>query len=105
MRNLIIITCLGLILVSAVIQKDWPDLTKKEDLKALGIGKIVEKDKCIITKIILEEVNDYSIVYIKNESLHDIAIDKISRIEFKETKWGPLKIEFKDGKPRITLFE
>ena len=54
MRNLIIITCMGLLLVSAVIQKDWPDLSKKEDLKALGTGKIVETDKCIITKIILE---------------------------------------------------
>lgn len=29
MRNLIIITCMGLLLVSAVIQKDWPDLSKK----------------------------------------------------------------------------
>ncbi len=105
MRQLIIIACFGLLLVSAVIQKPWPDLSKKEDLKTLGMGRIVETDGSIFTKIILEEVNDYSIVYIKNESLHDMAIDKINRMEFNNTKWGPLKIEFNNGKPIFSLLD
>jgi len=80
-----------------------PDLSKKEDLRALGIGKIVEKDGSIITKINLEEVNDNGIVYKKDESLHDIAIGDIRKIEFLKTPWGSLEIIFIDGKPKINL--
>lgn len=105
MRNLIILSFISLILLSAEIKSDWPNLSKKEDLKALGTGKIIEKDKSIITKVILEEVTENAIVYIKNESLHDIAIEQIARIEFRETKWGPLKISFPNNKPRITRLE
>lgn len=105
MRNLTIVSFMAVIFLSAYTSKDLPDLSKKEDLKALGTGKIVEKDRSVITRIILEEVNENAVVYIKNESMHDIAIDQIARIEFRETKWGPLKIEFPNNKPRITKLE
>lgn len=105
MKNVIVLTVIWLLSLSSGNLKNGPDLSKKEDLKALGFGKIFETDKTITTKIMLEEVNDYYIVYIKNESLHDMAMDRISRIEFYETKWGPVKIEFPDNKPKIILLD
>ena len=55
MRYLIILSFIWLVSLSAGVQSSFPDLTKKEDLKALGVGKIIEKDRSIITKITLEE--------------------------------------------------
>lgn len=105
MKNVIVLTAIWLLSLSMGNIKSGPDLTKKEDLKALGFGKIFEADKTITTRIMLEEVADYYIVYIKNESLHDMAMDRINRIEFYETKWGSVKIEFPHNKPTITLLD
>lgn len=82
-------------------QSEWPDLSKKEDLIGLGVGRIVEKDHSIIKNITLHEVKEYWIVYIKNGSIHDLMTERIDRIEFSESKWGRIKIEFPGGKPKI----
>ena len=79
-----------------------PDLNNAEDLKKLGIGKIIEKDNCILKKITLIEVNENSIVYLKDGSMHDIAIESIKRIEFPESKWNSIIIEFKERKPEFS---
>ncbi len=105
MSNLIVISFIWLLFFSATVETDLPDLAKKEDLKALGIGKIIGKDKSIIIKIVLEEVKEYGVVYIKNESLHDIAMDDIARIEFLHTPWGALEIRFPGNKPEISLLQ
>ncbi len=101
MRYLAFLSFVWLICLSANKPNDLPDLKNKEDLHALGYGRIYEKDKSIITKIILEEVNEYGIVYSKNGSLHDFPVFQIDRIEFLNTKWGPLKIVFREDKPHI----
>ncbi len=99
MKTLIILSFVMLTL-SSVAQVIVPDLSKKEDLQSLGIGKIFEKDNSIIKNIQITEVKEYGIVYLKNESTHDIAKETISRIEFLESKWGKIKIEF-----RLSFFE
>lgn len=78
-----------------------PDLSKKEDLMALGIGRIIEKDKSIRKGITLYEVKEYWVVYVKNGSVHDLLMEKIDRIEFRESKWGCVKLEFPGGKPKL----
>lgn len=83
-------------------QSQRPDLLKKEDLVALGVGKIVEKDRSVIKNITLHEVKEYWIVYIKNGSIHDLMIERIDRIEFSESKWGLVKIEFTNGKAKVS---
>ena len=101
MKKIIFIPVL-LLFISAVKQQTAPDLSKKEDLMALGIGKIFEKDNSIIKNITLNEVKEYWITYIKDKSLHDLAMEKISRIEFLQSKWGEVKMEFPDNKPKVT---
>ena len=101
MKKIIFIPVL-LLLISATMQKDSADLSKKEDLIALGIGKIFEKDNSIIKNITLNDVKEYWITYIKDKSMHDLAMEKINRIEFLESKWGAVKIEFPDNKPKVT---
>ena len=103
MRPSILLLLLAIFMLTSETKRNGPDLTKKEDLKALGYGKIIEKDQTQITKIMLEEVNEVAVVYIKDESMHDIAIDKIARIEFNKTKWGPIHITFPNEKPKIIL--
>ncbi len=83
-------------------QSQRPDLLKKEDLVALGVGKIVERDRSVIKNITLHEVKEYWIVYIKNGSIHDLMIERIDRIEFSESKWGLVKIEFTNGKAKVS---
>jgi len=78
------------------------DLSKKDDLLALGTGRIIEKDNTIIKKITLAAVNEYWIEYIKDNSLHDKLMEQIIRIEFPQSKWGAVKIEFPDNKPSIS---
>ena len=80
-------------------QNKTPDLTKAEDLQALGTGRIVEKDNSILKNVKLIQVNEYWIIYEKNASSHDLMMEAIRRIEFPESKWGPLKIEFPNNKP------
>ncbi len=84
------------------IRGDIPDLYKKEDLSSLGIGRIIEGDNSTISKITLSEVQEYWIIYLKDGSLHEMMMDEIKCIEFKESKWGPLKITFPKNKPLIT---
>ncbi len=101
MRNLVVVSFLILIFAFLIFQHDLPDLSNKNDLKSLGTGRIIETDKSIITSITLYEVSDYFIVYVKEESLHDMMMDKIDRIEFRNTKWGPITIRFPENKPQI----
>ena len=82
-----------------------PDLSKKDDLKNLGIGLISKKDGGHIKKIWLSVINENSIVYIKENNLHDYELDKIDWMEFPESKWGPLKIKFVDGQPKLFKLE
>lgn len=101
MKTLIVLS-LVLITHSVATRAQLPDLSKKEDLKALGIGRIIEKDQSILKNITLHEVKEYWVVYIKNGSIHDLLMEKIERVEFSKSKWGPIKLEFTDGKPRIS---
>jgi hypothetical protein len=97
MRKLIALS-LFIILFSAMNQVIIPDLTKKEDLVKLGVGRIIEKDNSIIVKIKLLEVKDYWIVYEKNESMHDMEMEGIKKIEFPDSKWGAISIVFPNNK-------
>lgn len=103
MRTLLIIFVAAAFL-SAQTQTSWPDLYQKSDLEALGKGKIFEIDQTTYSRIELFEVKEYYIVYIKSESLHDMAFDRISKIEFPGTKWGNIRIEFKDKKPKFSRY-
>jgi len=100
MRKLIILMLL-LLTLCATSQIIEPDLNRKEDLKNLGIGRIIEKDNSILKNITLLEVKEYWIVYVKNESTHDLTMQSIARIEFPESKWGKLIIKFSNNKPEI----
>lgn len=102
MNKLILIVSFLMLGLSFKLQVQLPDLKNPEDLKALGIGRIIEKDGSIITKITLIEVKEYWVVFLKNESLHDITMESIQRIEFKNSKWGPVKIEFTNNKPTVS---
>ena len=101
MHTLIMMSIFLTIAYSSSSQSQWPDLSKKGDLLALGVGRIVEKDRTIIKNITIHEVKEYWIVYIKNGSIHDLMTERIDRIEFSECKWGRIKIEFPGGKPKI----
>jgi hypothetical protein len=102
MERVFLLFSVWLILFSGSINDDIPNLNSKEDLIKLGMGKIVEKDNCVITRIFLEEVREFGITYRKDDSLHDIAIDDINRLEFKNSKWGPIKIKFSKNGPLIS---
>src|ERR1700758_3992761 len=101
MRRLI---TMGFILIAsfASAQLIEPDLNKPEDLKKLGAGKIFEKDNSAIKNIILLEIKDYWIVYLKDGSTHDLNIQSINRIEFPASKWGILYMRFTNNKPDIS---
>ena len=101
MYRLIAIACFWLF-TAAVSQNWFPDLSKPEDIAALGTGKIIEKDNSIIKQITLKEIREHWVVYIKNASLHDMPMENIRRLEFHNTKWGSIKIEFPDNKPEVT---
>jgi hypothetical protein len=79
-----------------------PDLSNAEDLKKLGIGKIIEKDNSILKNITLLEVKENGIVYLKDGSMHDMTIESIKRIEFPESRWNSIIIEFKENKPEFS---
>ncbi|HXB40734.1 MAG TPA: hypothetical protein VNZ49_09345 [Bacteroidia bacterium] len=103
MRKLIILSLIWLGTLSVTLQNSFPDLTKPEDLARLGVGKIIEKDNSIVKQIILKEVKEYWIVYLKDESMHDKYTEYIKYLEFPNSKWGKIKIEFPNNKPEITL--
>ena len=104
MKPILLMLCILLTSFAAHSQSNkWPDLNKKEDLTALNKGKIYSKDNTILKDVNLFEVKDYWIVYIKNESLHDLEKEKINRLEFPDSYWGPLKIEFINNKPKFSI--
>ena len=80
-------------------QTNFIDFSKKEDLAALGKGKIYETDNTTTKNIEIFEIKEFWIVYIKNDSLHDLLIEKIDRIEFEESKWGRVVLTFINNKP------
>jgi hypothetical protein len=81
--------------------KQGPRLEDKTVLKELGMGKIYKKDKTAFKDIVLFEIQELKIIYIKNGGLHDLSIESIDRIEFPESKWGPVKVEFLNHKPSV----
>jgi len=103
MRKLIIILFLGFGMLSAATQGFLPDLANSEDLQKLGEGKIIEKDNCIIKRVTLKEIKDHWVIYIKDASLHDKHMEYIKRIEFPNSKWGKIKIEFPNNKPEASF--
>ncbi|MGZ3867224.1 MAG: hypothetical protein ACXVC6_00935 [Bacteroidia bacterium] len=94
----IIIASLIILALSGRAQVIGPDLTKQEDLKKLGVGKIFEKDEFIIKHIMLVEIKEKYIVYEKDGSLHDLPIEVIRKIEFPESIWKIIYVEFNEGK-------
>ena len=101
MSNIIILSIILVLSLKSGAQNKNADFPKAEDLIALGIGKIIEKDNSIIKNIKILEIKEYWIVYEKNSSSHDIAMEVIRRIEFPESKWGPVKIEFPNNKTEM----
>ncbi len=104
MRVLNIILLVLMFNLFAGAQGKLPDLNNTEDLKLLGVGRIIEKDKSIIKNITLREVKESWIIYLKDESLHDISMEVIACIEFHDTRWGYLKIRFPENKPEIIVW-
>ena len=104
MKNNFKMLSIWIFFFSGTLFNDFPDLTNKEDLVDLGVGKIIEKDQSIIIKITLFEINENAIIYIKNESMHDIAISEIDKIEFPKSKWGAIRIRFLNSKPQIERY-
>lgn len=101
MRQVILTTLLSLVCM-CVSAQDLSTPIEKEDL---GAGMIILKDHSIIKNIAIHEIRDYWIVYMKNESLHDLMMEKIERIEFPKSKWGSVKIEFPDNKATIIFLD
>lgn len=98
MSNLLFLSFFILFSFPATRQTIAPDFSKKEDLKFLGTGKIIQQDGSVIKNIHLLEIDSYWIIYEKNSSSHDMMMDVISRIEFSDTKWGPLYLVFPNNK-------
>ena len=101
MANIILLSFILVSMFASVLQNQAPDLSKPEDIKALGIGKIIQKDNSVYKDIKLIDIKEYWIVYEKNESSHDMMMEVIIRIEFPKSKWGPVKVEFKNNKPEV----
>lgn len=102
MRTLILLSIVWSFMFSVAAQNQKPNLANTEDLNALGIGKIVEKDRTVIKNIILYEVKEYWIVFKKDGSVHDLMMEQIERIEFNNSKWGSIKVEFPGSKIKIS---
>src|SRR5687768_11644092 len=97
----IILLCIWAAFLSAGPGNDLPDLRNKEHLALLGTGKILEDDNSVILRIRLLAVEDYWIVYEKENSSHDLLTEKIKYIDFRETPWGPLRIDFTAKVPLV----
>ncbi len=93
--SFVVIFALGL------YQYDEPDFSRKEDLAALGAGRLVEKDGSVIRNMKLMEVNEYWIVFMKNESLHDMMMERIARIEFPDSRWNAIVVTFPGNKATV----
>lgn len=103
MRKIILLSLIWLGTIGNTQQNGIPDLNKSEDLQKLGIGKIIEKDRSILKQVTLKEINGEYVVYVKNESLHDMHLGYIDHLEFPLSKWGNLTIEFANNKPVVTI--
>lgn len=57
-----------------------------------GSARLVLKDKSIYKRVIVHELNSIWLVFIKDGSLHDIMLEKISYIQYG-SKYGP-KVRF-----------
>ena len=86
MSNIILLSFIFLFAFVSMPQNKTPDLSKAEDLKMLGTGRIIQKDNSILKNIHILELNTYWIIYEKNSSSHDMMMDVIARIEFPESK-------------------
>ena len=104
MRTLNFLLLVLLVNLTAGAQGKLPDLKNSEDLKLLGVGRIIEKDNSIIKNISLREIKEFWIIYLKDESLHDMLMEEIVCIEFHDTRWGDLKIKFPENKPEIIMW-
>ena len=102
MRKFLLLSFIWLATLSVTWQNALPDLSKEADLAKLGLGRIIEKDNSITKHITLKEVKEHWIVYLKNESLHDKHTEYIKRLEFPNSRWGKLKIEFPNNKPEVS---
>jgi hypothetical protein len=106
MKALILMFSLFLLLLPQQIRiGKLPDLSQKKDLADLGKGKIFETDGSSIKDIFLVEINTNSIVYEKKESLHDLYIGSIDRIEFLNSKWGRVQIVFNNFRPVVSMIQ
>ena len=84
-------------------QKNAPGQVQRKDsllLSRLRDTRIVFKDGSIRKNCKVKEINDYWIVYEKDGSLHDLMIEKISRIEIGD---GTMQVVVFDekSKPKI----
>lgn len=104
MKNFILVLMLLALHHSVLSQSKLPDLSNKDDLAALGEGKIFETDNTTIRDIQIFEIKEFWLVYIKNNSLHDILFDKIMKIEFPNSKWGKIYIVFINKKPVVRFY-
>ena len=57
--------------------------------KKYGAATMTLKDRSIYKRIIVHEINSYWIVFLKDGSLHDMLIEKISRIYYGKGE-GPI---------------
>jgi len=57
--------------------------------KKYGPARLVLKDRSIYKRITVYEINSFWIVFLKDGSLHDVLIEKISRIQFGKEE-GPV---------------
>jgi hypothetical protein len=79
-------------------KENAPNNIKKKDsllLSRLRNTRIVFKDGSIRKNCKVKEINDYWIVYEKEGSLHDLMIEKVSRIEIGD---GTMQAVFFDEK-------
>ena len=104
MKKYILVLMIIVLPPTLFAQSNFPDLSKKEDLQALGKGKIYETDNTSTKNIEIFEIKEFWIVYIKNDSLHDLLIEKIDRIEFPDSKWGSVVITFIKNKPVFKFY-
>jgi len=65
-----------------------------------GTGKIILKDRGSIKNVLIQEIHPYWIVYKKNESLHDLMMEKIEKIEIGKEYHRTIYFD-KNNKPII----
>jgi len=97
MKNFLLIIFFSSVIFTAFPQQK--DLLTANDLKQFGTGTIYLKDKTIIRKVTIQEIKDFWMVYEKEGSLHDLMMEEIKFIEFKNCAKCPIKIIFEQNKP------